>query len=158
ADADNFGPTLVPGVGASDSADPADYSVRNDQTIRVEAAETLGHYADWLEVGASQLRELNKLSRNAAVNIGRTLKLDFSHVTQEQFTAKRVAYHRQLQETFFAQYRIAGSETHVVKAGESIWVLAQKKYNVPIWLLRQYNPDVDMGAVRPGTKLVIPRV
>lgn len=157
-EAENFGPTLVPGVQAAESADPSDYSVRRDDTIRVEAAETLGHYADWLEISAGQLRELNKLSRTASVNIGRSLKLDFSRVTPEKFAAKRVAYHRQLQEAFFAQYRIAGSDTHVVKSGESIWVLAQKKYNVPIWLLRQYNPDVDLATVRPGTKLVIPRV
>lgn len=157
-EAENFGPTLVPGVQAAESADPADYSVRANQTIRIEAAETLGHYADWLEITATRLRELNKLSRNASLNLGRSLQLDFSRVSAEQFTAKRVAYHRELQETFFAQYRIAGSETHTVKAGESMWVLAQKKYNVPIWLLRQYNPDVDLAAVRPGVKLVIPRV
>lgn len=157
-EADNLGPTLVPGVQAADSADPTDYSVRRNQTVRVEAAETLGHYADWLETGASQLRQLNKLSRTASLALGRSVKLDFSKVTPEKFTAKRVAYHRQLQEAFFAGYRIAGSDTHVVKAGESIWVLAQKKYNVPIWLLRQYNPDIDLMTVRPGAKLVIPRV
>ena len=43
-------------------------------------------------------------------------------------------------------------------AGESIWVLAQQRYNIPIWLLRQYNPDLDLGDIRPGTKLVIPIV
>jgi membrane-bound lytic murein transglycosylase D len=37
-------------------------------------------------------------------------------------------------------------------------VLAQKKYNVPIWLLRQYNPDIDMAAVKPGTRIVIPKI
>jgi membrane-bound lytic murein transglycosylase D len=46
----------------------------------------------------------------------------------------------------------------VIKAGESIWVLAQQRYNIPIWLLRQYNPDLDLGSVKPGTKLVIPTV
>lgn len=157
-EAENLGPTLAPGVQAADSADPTDYSVRANQTIRVEAAETLGHYADWLSITASRLRNINNLSRSASLSLGRTVKLDFSQVGAEQFTAKRVAYHRELQEAFFAQYRIAGSDTHVVKAGESIWVLAQRKYNVPIWLLRQYNPDVDLAAVRPGVKLTIPRV
>ena len=49
-------------------------------------------------------------------------------------------------------------ESHVIRSGESIWVLAQQRYNIPIWLLRQYNPDLDMGSVRPGTMLVIPLV
>jgi membrane-bound lytic murein transglycosylase D len=86
------------------------------------------------------------------------VKLDFSKISQDQFEARRQEYHKQLQESFFAQFRISGNETHVIKAGESIWVLAQQRYNIPIWLLRQYNPDLDLGSVKQGTKLVIPTV
>ena len=45
-----------------------------------------------------------------------------------------------------------------MRRGESLWVIAQKYQNVPIWLLRQYNPDVDFGDVRPRTQLVMPRI
>ena len=34
-------------------ADPSDYSVATDGTIEVQAAETLGHYAEWLGIRAS---------------------------------------------------------------------------------------------------------
>ncbi len=157
-EAEAFGPTLVPGVQAAVSADPSDYSVAADRSIRVEAAETLGHYADWLSLKASDLRSLNRMKPAAPLFIGRRLKLDFSKVAAREFEEKRVNYHRQLQETFFAQFRIVGSEMHVVRPGESIWLLAQTRFNVPIWLLRQYNPDVDLGEVRPGTQLVIPHL
>jgi membrane-bound lytic murein transglycosylase D len=157
-EAEAEGPSLVPGTQAAGSADPSDYTVRNDNTVEVQATETLGHYAEWLSVRASQLRQLNRMSFATPVVVGHRIKLDFSKVTRDQFEAQRTEYHRQLQEAFFAQYRIKGDETHVIKAGESVWVLAQQRYNVPIWLLRQYNPDVDLGALRPGTKLVIPLV
>lgn len=157
-EADEQGPTLVPGMQAAASADPSDYSVHKDNTIRVQAAETVGHYAEWLGIRASQVRQLNRMSMATPVVIGRKLKLEFSKITPDQFEAKRAAYHKELQETFFTQFRISGDETHVIKSGESIWVLAQQRYNIPIWLLRQYNPDVDLGAVKPGTKLVIPTV
>ena len=49
-------------------------------------------------------------------------------------------------------------DRHVVRRGESLWTIAQKYPNVPIWLLRQYNPDVDFGDVRPRTQLVMPRI
>jgi membrane-bound lytic murein transglycosylase D len=124
----------------------------------VQAAETLGHYAEWLEVRAGQLRKINRMTVATPVVIGRKVKLDFSKVTQDQFEALRQEYHKQLQETFFTEFKISGDETHVIKSGESIWVLAQQRYNIPIWLLRQYNPDVDLGTVRPGTKLIIPTV
>jgi membrane-bound lytic murein transglycosylase D len=157
-EAEELGPTLVPGIQAASSADPSDYSVHEDGSVRVQAAETLGHYAEWLEVRAGQIRKLNRMTMATPVVIGRKVKLDFSKISQDQFEARRQEYHKQLQEAFFAQFRISGNETHVIKAGESIWVLAQQRYNIPIWLLRQYNPDLDLGSVKPGTKLVIPTV
>lgn len=157
-EAEEIGPTLLPGAQAASSADPADYSVHDGSTIRVQAAETIGHYAEWLELRASQVRKLNRMTAATPVVIGRKLKMDFSKVTPDQFEARRTAYHRQLQEAFFTEYRISGDVSHTIRSGESIWVLAQQRYNIPIWLLRQYNPDVDLGAVRPGTRLVIPTV
>jgi membrane-bound lytic murein transglycosylase D len=157
-EAEEIGPALVAGTQAADSADPADYSVGNADTVVVQAAETLGHYAEWLDVRASDLRRLNKMSFATPVIVGRKVKLSFAKVTQDQFEARRMEYHRQLQEVFFTQFRIKDTTTHVVRSGESIWVIAQQRYNIPIWLLRQYNPDLDLGDIRPGTKLVIPLV
>jgi membrane-bound lytic murein transglycosylase D len=158
SEAEAQSPMLVPGVQAATTADPGDYSVHEDGTIRVQAAETLGHYAEWLNVKASRLRQLNRMSAATPVVIGRKLKLDFSNVSRSEFEATRITFHKQLQDVFFSEYRIVDTETHVVKKGDSVWVLAERRYNIPVWLLRQYNPDVDLGDVRPGTKLVIPRV
>ena len=157
-EAEELGPTLVPGAQTADSADPSDYTVREDGMIVVEATETLGHYAEWLGVSAMRLREVNRMSRRTPLVLGKRVKLDFAKVPREEFEAKRVAYHQELQEAFFAQYRIAGSEEHKVRSGDSIWILSQKRYNVPIWLLRQYNPDVDLQALKPGVTIVIPKV
>jgi membrane-bound lytic murein transglycosylase D len=137
-------------------ADPSDYSVADDHTIRVQEDETIGHYADWLGVRASDLRTLNRMKGTSAVRVGKRLKLDFSKVTAEQFEAARLAYHQGLQEQFFANHRIVATSEHVVKPGESIWVLAGHRYNIPVWLLRQYNPDLDLSMVKPSTRVVIP--
>ena len=45
---------------------------------------------------------------------------------------------------------------HTLRRGDSLWYLANQKYEVPIWLLRQYNPDLDFGALTAGTPMVIP--
>lgn len=157
-EAEEIGPALVPGTQTAASADPSDYSVQDNNTVIVQAAETLGHYAEWLDVRASQLRQLNRISMGTPVVIGRKVKLAFSKVTPDQFEARRLEYHRALQEAFFTQFRIQGTSDHVIKRGESVWVLAQQRYNIPIWLLRQYNPDLDLGSLQPGARLVIPLV
>ena len=33
-----------------------------------------------------------------------------------------------------------------------------RKYRVPVWLLRQYNPDLDFGALRTGASMVVPQI
>jgi membrane-bound lytic murein transglycosylase D len=140
------------------AADPSDYSVASNNTIEVQAAETLGHYAEWLNLRASQLRRINRMRYGKPVVIGKRLKLDFSRVTPEEFERARKEYHRLLQEEFFTQFQIAGSEKHVIRRGESLWVLAKRKYKIPMWLLRQYNPDLSINNVKPGTEVTFPRI
>ncbi len=140
------------------SADPSDYTVNQDGTIEVQATETLGHYAEWLELRASQLRRLNRMRYSTPVVVGHRLRLDFAHVSPAVFEERRQAYHRSIQEEFFESFQIVGVCQHVIRRGESLWVLARRTYGVPMWLLRQYNPDLELDVVVPGVRLQIPRV
>ena len=149
---------LLPAASPSGNGDSADYSVAADNTVVVQAAETLGHFADWSKVSSTSLRTLNKLHKNAMVTLGHKVKLDLSRVSAADFEAARRDYHRQQQETFFAGHRISGTENYVVKKGESLWIIAQQHADLPVWLVAEYNPDVDFGDVRPGTSIALPRV
>jgi membrane-bound lytic murein transglycosylase D len=149
---------LLPVAAPTGISDTTDYDVGADNTVIVQAAETLGHYADWSGVSSQTLRTLNKLHKNAMVTLGHKVKLDFSRVSAEQFAATRREYHHHLQEEFFAGHRIAGTENYAVKRGDSLWVIAQQHADLPVWLVAQYNPDVDFNDVRPGTAITLPRV
>jgi membrane-bound lytic murein transglycosylase D len=149
---------LLPAAAPTGNGDTTDYSVGAGDTVIVQAAETLGHYADWLRVSSETLRTLNKLHKKAMVTLGHRVKLDFSKVTPEQFETTRREYHQHLQEDFFAAHRIAGTENYSVKRGDSLWVIAQQHGDLPVWLVTQYNPDVDFGDVRPGTVITLPQV
>ena len=152
-------PPAVSAVAELDAApipDPSDYAVTPDHRITVQAEETLGHYAEWLEVSASRLRRLNRMDYETPLVIGRQKKLDFNRVTPEEFEQRRLEYHRTLQEEFFDAYVVSGTRTHTLRKGDSLWYLAQRKYEVPIWLLHQYNPDLDFGSLPAGTPMVVP--
>jgi membrane-bound lytic murein transglycosylase D len=149
---------LLPAVSPSSGGDPTDYSVDADNKVIVQAAETLGHFADWTKISKEQLRALNRLHKNALVTLGHKVKLDFSKVSVADFETVRRSYHRQLQETFFATHRIAGTDNYVVRRGESLWLIAEQHADVPVWLVAQYNPDVSFSDVRPGTTITLPRV
>jgi LysM repeat protein len=45
----------------------------------------------------------------------------------------------------------------MIRRGDSIWNLSRSA-GVPPWLLAQYNPDLDMAALKVGDKLTIPEL
>ncbi len=63
-----------------------------------------------------------------------------------------------MQEAFFTRYRIADMNEHRLRRGENVWYLAQRKFRVPVWLLRQYNPELDFDRLQPGARIVYPVV
>lgn len=153
-----LGPSLPSERHPELSADPSDYSIAEDGTIEVQAAETLGHYADWLQLATQTLRKLNKLRFGKPLLMGKRLKLLFSKVSPASFVKRRTKYHRQLQAAFFKRYQITDTRIHIVKQGESLWALTHRKYNLPMWLLHQYNPDFDFYVVHPGMRLTVPNL
>jgi membrane-bound lytic murein transglycosylase D len=158
AQADELGPSLGPSDGSSQNADPTDYSVARNDTIQVAAAETLGHYADWLGVRAADLRRINHMRFRQPVIVGHRIRLDFRRVPAEEFEARRREYHQGLEASYFAAHRIVGTEQYVAQRGDSLWTLTQRFSQLPLWLLREYNPDTDFADLLPGTQLVVPRI
>ncbi len=145
---------IEPGPGLL--ADPSDYTVSSNGTIHVQPNETLGHYAEWLGLRASRLRSINDLSYGEPLVVQQRLRLDFSNSRPEDFERVRIEYHRAMQEEFFTHWEIEGTMVHRVGPGDSLWVLSKRRFDVPIWLLRQYNPDIDLNALSAGTRLTIP--
>ena len=164
APADEADDDVAPGVNALAAeqdvlaADPSDYTVSTGNEITVQALETLGHFAEWLDLPTQRLRDLNSLSFREAVVLGQTLTLEFARVDAPTFEQRRRAFHQQLQSDFFAAYQIDDIESHVIRPGESLWILAARTYNVPVWLLRQYNPDLNLDRIQPGVVVKFPRL
>jgi membrane-bound lytic murein transglycosylase D len=152
------GPQLAPGATASQWVDPVDYSVASDGSIRVVAAETLGHYAEWLDTSATRLRALNHLRGRRPVVMGERLQLPFDTVTPQQFEQRRREYHAQLQAAYFSMHKIVGTGVYVIRRGDSLWNITRHDLRIPIWLLQQYNPSLDFVALKPGTQVSLPRV
>jgi len=139
-------------------ADPNDYLVADDDTVEVQAAETMTHFAGWLELPAGDIQAANEWKKPRQLRLGQRLRLVFTKVSRETFLSRRVAFHHDLQEDYFERWRITTTTSHRLRRGESVWVLAAQKYKVPVWLLRQYNPQLKFDQVRPGTRIVFPRV
>ena len=139
-------------------SDPSDYNVADNLTIEVQPLETLGHYADWLGIRTQRLRDINGLAFRTPVTVGKRIKLEFADVDMQTFESRRIAYHRAQQDAFFRENVITGVTSHVIRRGESIWILSLREYDVPVWLFRQYNPTLDLHQVKPGVTVRFPKL
>ena len=137
---------------------PERYAVDAKGRIEVQPDETLGHYAEWLDTSASGLQDRNGLPAGRPLPLGRRVALDFSRVGQADFEQRRLAHHRAIQQRFFSAYEVDGATDYVLRSGDTLWKLSRGERAVPVWLLRDYNPGLDLAVLRAGQRLKIPKV
>ncbi len=126
--------------------------------IEVEVEETLGHYAEWLDVSTREIRDLNGFSHGRLLRIGECIKLPLHRASKENFEERRYEYHKELAEDFFEVYRVEEVRIYLVRKGDNIWTLAHQMFEVPLWLIRHYNTEIDFSALMPSQELRVPIV
>ena len=136
--------------------DPSDYSVGMDNTIMVQASESIGQLANWLEIPTWDIRRLNNMTFRDQLIIGKKIQLLFEQVSQSVFENRRREFHLSLQADFFANYRIRGAEEYEIRRTDNINRLSLSRYSTPLWLVRQYNPGINFSSVYVGQRVVFP--
>jgi membrane-bound lytic murein transglycosylase D len=129
-----------------------------DGKIQVEPEENLALVASWLNVPASRLRQLNGLRPGQSLRLGQWLQADFSRVGEEEFSASRVRYQRDLAAGFLRANRVTSTRLHEVRPGETLWSIARRNGRLPLWLLRWYNDGPSWLEPAPGAQVVVPVV
>lgn len=124
--------------------------------IRVCVNETLGHYAEWLCIQAHTIRKLNGFPNDRVVRINERIKVPLSKISKEQFEEKRFEYHKEIQEDFFASYKIEEVKIYTIKRGDNLWRLCLETFEVPFWLLNKYNPELEFNNLKPSQEILFP--
>ena len=126
--------------------------------IRVLVGETLGHYADWLGVRAWDIRRLNGLRYGRAIHVNNFLNIPLEKIGKEKFEEKRFEFHKEIEEDFFAAYQVSGVEIYKIKPGDTIWKLSREEFELPLWLIKKYNSNIDLGRLKLHQEMIVPLV
>ena len=124
--------------------------------IQVEMEETLGHFAEWLEIPTKIIRRLNRFPYSRTLQLHMKVKIPLDKISKEQFEETRFEYHKKIQEDFFSFYKIESVQLYQVQKGDNVWTLCNDTFEMPVWLLKKYNPKVDFIDLRWSQKIVIP--
>ncbi len=116
--------------------------------IRVAPEETLGHYADWLQIPTRKIRALNQFPYGKTISIDQKIKLPLTPKDLDRFAELRYEYHKEMEEDFFESFSIIGVDTYEIKDGDTIWLLCLNKLEIPLWLLKKYNPVMDFSKLK----------
>ena len=125
--------------------------------IYVFANETLGHYAEWLQIPVNRLRRINGLKRHQKIYSGQKLRLDFSRVPQENFRQKRFNYHWRAIEQFYHSKQIVRLIEYKINAGESLWDVAVSQ-KIPLQIIHYFNMHCNLNRLYPGDIVRLPIV
>lgn len=124
--------------------------------IVVHPGESLGMYAKWLNIPPKSLREVNALSSSDTVHPGQTLTILLTKTSKNTFESHRSGYHRQTATDFLNSYKITGVTTYQVASGDTLWKICQKKFDLPLWLLKRFNHDLNYNSITYNQHLNIP--
>lgn len=126
--------------------------------IRVDTGETLGHYAEWLEISTQSIRNLNKFRYGKMIEFNDRVIIPLDKISKEVFEERRYEYHKEFEEDFLSAFKIDSVTTYVIKRGDNIWSLCQNTFELPFWLIRKYNPNLDLYRLKPLQKIIVPVV
>ncbi|MCF8057164.1 MAG: LysM peptidoglycan-binding domain-containing protein [Desulfocapsa sp.] len=127
-------------------------------TIIIQPEESLELLAGWLKVTPATLRKLNNLPTNGLIHPDEELRIDLSRVSAQKFEEKRFDFHLETEEDFFNTYKVVGVQTYTVKKGDTVWELCRTKFDLPFWLLKKYNIQLNFSGLRSSQQLTIPIV
>jgi membrane-bound lytic murein transglycosylase D len=126
--------------------------------VRVAVDETIGHFAEWMQVGVDEIRRINNLGANAALPLGRVISIPINASSNiNRFEVNRLQYHMAIEEDFFARYTVVDFEPRTVKSGDNLWRICNEA-RVPMWLLKKFNRGVNFYNLRLGDNLWIPKI
>lgn len=127
-------------------------------SIEVQPDETIKLLAHWVRATPQSIHLANRIADQAEIQPGQLLTLDFLEVSIEAFETARFDFHQEKQEDFFKSYGVVDLLSYTVNPGDTLWDLCYNKFEIPLWLLKKFNDNLNFRRLDPGGILRIPVV
>jgi membrane-bound lytic murein transglycosylase D len=127
-------------------------------SITILPGESMELLADWLNVKPDIIRRLNSFPAKRSLQPDEPIQIPLNNVSSAAFEEKRFDFHLETEEDFFDVYKIVGVSSYIVKRGDTIWELCQNKFDLPLWLLKKYNTNLNFNALQSSQQLTVPIV
>ncbi len=123
--------------------------------IVVERNESLKLYSEWAGVPEPDLLPNGGLTR-PRLRAGQRLSLLLTPDAYRRFTDGRDKYRLEREREFLQRFEVERLEAHTVAKGDNVWKIANKHGEVPVWVLKRFNRNVDLEHLKLGDVVLVP--
>ncbi len=127
-------------------------------TITIQPEESVELLADWLNVKPDAIRRLNSFQIKRLLQPDESIQIPLNKISGKKFEEKRFDFHLETEEDFFNVYKIVGVTSYTVEKGDTVWEICRRKFDLPLWLLKKYNTNLNFSGLRSSQQLTIPIV
>jgi len=122
-----------------------------------QPGESVGLYSDWTKLEVEQLLSGLKISSPRYLKAGARYTLVMAPNRWDGFVRGRAERERKRRASFFEAKFIKHYRRHAVLSGETPGSIA-RKYEVPLWLLEETNPNMEPASLSAGEEVDVPIV
>jgi membrane-bound lytic murein transglycosylase D len=126
--------------------------------IKVSTDETIGHYAEWLGIPTHRIRQINRMGGRSDIRFNSPILIPADQPALGTMMQTRLEYHMAIEEDFYGRYKVTDVKQKILRRGEALWDLCNGADQIPLWLLKKYNKQLDLGRLMPGAAIWIPVV
>ena len=102
--------------------------------------------------------------------IGKLIMVPLKEITEKEFVNKRLKFHKAKENNFWDKKGVSGNteneeskkyieiKKYTIKKGDRAWKLCYNLFNIPYWVLKRYNPEIDLADIHEGQVILYPAI
>lgn len=123
--------------------------------VKVNHGETVLHYSQLMNLTVSSIMRINNM-KNYRLKPGRKLLLPIGADSDlKKFQKKRLEFLKSVENRFYSSFEVVDLLDYTIKRGDSFKNISSQS-NIPVWLLKKANGNVNISTPKKGTIIKIP--
>jgi LysM repeat protein len=155
---DSVFPNVDAGIGFDiDAGLGFDFEAPELVEIKVRRGESLYNLARWADTEIEAIESLNGIDLTDTLDVGDTLVIPLTASGQKALSSKRDRATKHRSSRYIKRRGgVVETRAYRMRTGETVSKVARKNGRIPLWLVKSYNPKLNLNKVRIGQSITLP--
>lgn len=152
-------PLATAADGDGDAGVLSEFEIPEMVQVRVKHGESLYDLAQMSQVSIEALENINGIDLNTPLKGGQRLVIPMTKAVQSDFKTARNSFADKRKNAYLNRRGgLVEVKPYRVKTGDSAWGIGKANGGLPVWILKAFNPTVDLNQISIGQTISVPVV